>query len=84
MIRYVGSLIGFEIRVKEASNKYLRGLEGKVIDESRNTIVIKSGSKYKRIPKKGAIFIIRINDEFVEVIGDKLIGDVSRRWIKIG
>ncbi|MEM4336730.1 MAG: ribonuclease P protein subunit [Candidatus Woesearchaeota archaeon] len=46
-----GKLIGKEIIIKEAKNKTLIGAEGKVIDETKNTIKILKDKKEKTIIK---------------------------------
>ena len=47
----IGKLIGSFVRIVEAGNKSLLNLEGKVIDETRNTIKIQTKNKLKTIIK---------------------------------
>ncbi|MHC1611089.1 MAG: ribonuclease P protein component 1 [Candidatus Methanospirareceae archaeon] len=68
-------LIGLKIRVDESSNSSLQGLEGRVIDETRNMLVIEDGErKEKKIPKAGNHFIFELDGGVrVRVNGEKLI-----------
>ena len=68
-------LIGLKITVSDSSNPSVRGLEGKVIDESRNMLVIENTQRgEKKIPKAGNRFIFELNrGVHVRVKGDRLI-----------
>lgn len=68
-------LIGLNIKVVDAKNKANVGIEGKIIDETKNTIVVKKDSKKKRLLKnqitieiekkiraKGSLFLGRAED----------------------
>jgi ribonuclease P protein subunit POP4 len=43
--------IGLDIRISKSHNKELVGMKGKIIDETRNTLVLRRGSKTVCIPK---------------------------------
>jgi RNase P/RNase MRP subunit p29 len=45
-------LIGSRIRVNKSSNKQLEGMTGEVIDETRNTLTIKTKKGTKRLIRK--------------------------------
>jgi len=47
-------LIGLDVRVSDSSGKIL--LEGRVIDETRNMLVIEKEDSEKKIPKEGNFF----------------------------
>ncbi len=47
-------LIGLDVLVVDASNQYLVGINGKIIDETRNTVVIQTRNGLKQVGKKGA------------------------------
>jgi len=54
-------LIGLRITVVESSNSNLLGLEGTVVDETRNMLVIEDKRKnLKKIPKVRNRFIFRL------------------------
>ena len=62
MVRaWKGELIGSYVKVVDSKNKTLVGLEGKVIDETKNTITLEDG---KKIIKSHVIF--EVDGEIVE------------------
>ncbi len=44
-------LIGLDARVSKSLNKQLIGLRGRIIDETRNTLMLKQGPRQIIIPK---------------------------------
>lgn len=67
-------LIGLKCRVVDARNHDLVGVAGKIIDETRNTLLLKKGDREKRIPKDGAVFLIALPDGEVKIKGSLLVG----------
>ena len=68
-------IIGLDTRVSGGTNKQLVGFEGKIIDESRNTLTIFDGKCKRIVPKDVAILRIRLPDgAWVEVNGKRLVG----------
>ncbi len=68
-------LIGLEIRVSESANPSQKGLSGKVIDETYNTIRLetKEGEE-KTVIKRNCVFIFTLpNKTKVEVDGKVLV-----------
>ena len=62
--------IGAKIKVIRASNKSLEGMEGSVVDETKNTLKIKNiNEEEKTVPKSGAVFLI--NNQ--EIKGDEIL-----------
>lgn len=51
--------IGNNIKIINSKNKTLIGLEGKIIDETKNTITIKTQKGNKKILKNQVEFIIK-------------------------
>lgn len=66
-------LIGLTARIVSSSSKELLGLDGKIIDETKNTIVIESNEKIRKIPKKGKIFEVTFKDEKIKIKGDHIL-----------
>lgn len=67
-------LIGLLIEVVESSNKFLTGLSGTVVDETRQTLTIKTGKGEKKIPKDVCVFVFRLPDgKKVKVNGELLV-----------
>lgn len=65
-------LIGLDVKVAEATDPSQRGLQGRVVDETRNTLLIEVGGREFRIPKKGSVFVFHL-DEDVLIEGDRLL-----------
>ncbi len=47
--------IGIRVRIDECTDPSLRGVEGVVVDETKNMMVIESG-KIRKVPKNIAVF----------------------------
>ncbi|VVB76560.1 Ribonuclease P protein component 1 [Candidatus Tiddalikarchaeum anstoanum] len=45
-------------------------IEGVIMDESKNTIIIRHEKKDKRVPKKGHEFVLKLTDGTFKVNGD--------------
>ncbi|RLI24111.1 MAG: ribonuclease P protein subunit [Candidatus Hecatellales archaeon] len=82
-------LIGLEARVAGSSHKGYVGISGRVVDETRNMLVILSQNGFKKIPKKTSTFHFKLPDgSLVEVEGWKIVGRPedrvkkapTRRW----
>ena len=62
--------IGLELKVMESKNSSLKGISGIVIDETKNTIVVrKEDGESVRIPKEICKFMFRLPS------GDKVLVD---------
>lgn len=66
-------LIGLEVKINESSNKSQIGIKGKVVDETKNLLIIKTTKNIKKIQKKGAVFIFDLKNKKVKVNGDKIV-----------
>jgi ribonuclease P protein subunit POP4 len=81
-------LIGLDVRVVGDSNPCNISISGRVIDESRNTLVIREDGAVKRIAKQDALFLFKLPRGEVEVKGSALVGrpedrvkrKLRRRW----
>ena len=72
-------LIGLEAEVITSNNKDLLGLKGKVVDETRNLIVLATEKGEKKILKKEVTLKIKINEEEIQVDGNVLVGKPEER-----
>jgi ribonuclease P protein subunit POP4 len=73
-------LIGLEVKIMESSNPNYLNLTGKVVDETKNTLIIEIAQKEKRIPKRNSIFQFRLqNNKAVEIQGTLLVGRPEER-----
>ncbi len=78
-------LIGLEARVVGSSDPTLLGVCGKIIDETRNVLVVEQVGKNKIISKSSSTFLITLpGGAGITVEGKKLIGrpDVRVRRIR--
>jgi ribonuclease P protein subunit POP4 len=73
-------LIGLDVLVVEASNPALVGLGGRIIDETRNTLVIRGGEGLKRVQKHCTRFRVTLPDGIlVEIDGSVLVMAPEKR-----
>ena len=82
-------LIGLNAKVVRSSHPGYMGIEGRVVDETRNTILILHKNKKKIIIKNTSVFDFTMQDgTIVEIDGKAIIGRpedrikkrVRRRW----
>ena len=75
--------VGLTTKITHSSEKSMEGIEGKILDETRNTFSIQlSPMKSIVVPKSISTFLFYIGSE-VAVEGKKLIGDSSSRISKL-
>lgn len=51
-----GLWLGLRAKVVRSACKAVEGLEGKVIDETRHSVLLDTGDGRKRVPKKNTLF----------------------------
>jgi ribonuclease P protein subunit POP4 len=82
-------LIGTGARVSKSTHIGYVGLSGRIVDETRNTLIILDGLQRKTIPKNSAVFRLSFHDgTIVEVDGrlltgrpeDRLKKNIRRLW----
>jgi len=79
----IGSeLIGLILEVTRAKNKSLIGLKGRVVDETKNTLVIRTNHKEKKILKNQVILKIPVKNQMYEIDGKLLVGRSEQRLKK--
>ncbi len=79
-------LVGLEVMVKEHTCEGLKGLSGKVVDETMNTLVIRGADgRLRRVPKEGGVFLFKLDEHHtVEVRGDSIVGRPEDRLKRYG
>ncbi|MBI2499268.1 ribonuclease P protein subunit [Candidatus Woesearchaeota archaeon] len=77
MIRH--ELIGSIIRVINSKNTDLENVEGKVIDETKNIVVIDTKKGIKKIIKNQVKMEINLKGKKVEIDGKELVGRPEER-----
>ena len=65
-------LIGLDVCECESSDNSKKNIKGKVIDETKNTIVILVGKEEKVLPKKECVFEFNIGEK-VSIDGNEII-----------
>lgn len=76
-------LIGLKVKVKSSTCKSYLGIEGEVIDETRNMLYIRMGGGVKAVPKAVCSFLFTLDDGIrVEVDGLKLVGRPEDRLVR--
>ncbi|MEM2936743.1 MAG: ribonuclease P protein component 1 [Candidatus Bathyarchaeia archaeon] len=82
-------LIGLHAKVAKSLHADYLGIKGKVIDETKKTLVILHGNERKTVTKDAAIFHFTMpNGTIVEIDGKAIVGrpedrvkrQVRRRW----
>ena len=65
-------LIGSYAEIVDSTNTSNIGIKGKIIDETKNTIIIKQKDKQKRLFKKNITLMIKIKDKKYKIKGELL------------
>ena len=76
-------LIGSMIEVTQSKNNSLIGLKGKVIDETKNTLILESKNKIKKIIKSHIKFKMKVENKIVEINGKLLVSRPEDRIKKV-
>lgn len=75
-------LIGLNVEIVEAKNKSLIGLKGKIIDETKNLLLIQSDKGVKKVLKDQVTMNIQMKDKKVQLEGKLLVGKPEDRLKK--
>ena len=73
-------LIGLEVVVSASLNPLSTGIQGKVIDETQQTLTIQTKKGNKKILKRTSTFVFKVNDKKVEVKGSVI---EKRPWERL-
>lgn len=74
--------IGKELEVIEADNPSLVGIKGKVIDETKNMLIIEKNNETKKLVKKQVTIKIKIEEKEIIIKGETLQGRPEERLKK--
>ena len=73
-------LIGLNVKIAAARDPNMRGIKGKIINESRNMLTIVDGGRKRLIPKAIATFRFKLKDgTLVDVDGARLVARPENR-----
>ncbi len=76
-------LIGLPVEVVGAANPAQQGIAGRIVDETRNTLVIETPRGRKRVGKARATFRIPLpGGTVVDVSGSALVSQPEKRLTK--
>lgn len=68
-------LIGLQVSIIQSSHTGYVGIRGKVLDETKNTLLISDGVKRRRVPKGLSVFCFTLPDKsVVEIEGYTILG----------
>lgn len=67
-------LIGLDVEVVAADNKSLKGTKGKIVDETKETVIVEEKGKLKRLIKKQVTLKLAVNKEEILIDGRILVG----------
>ena len=73
-------LIGLEAKVSGSTNPNQIGINGTIVDETKNMLIIYSEGSLKKVQKKGAAFNLLLPDETqIRVDGSVLVMQPEKR-----
>ena len=72
-------IIGLNVHIIAAKNKTLKAIEGKIVDETKNTIIIETNKGIKKVLKKDVTLDVRTKKGSVKLSGEDLLGRPEER-----
>ena len=73
-------LIGLDVQVARAKDRNILHTKGRIVNETRNTLVVASHGKERLIPKGIAVFRFKLQDgTVVDVDGSRLVARPENR-----
>jgi len=66
-------LIGLKVSIADSKNPSQKGLKGKIINETRNTLVIETDRGKKTLVKEQCVFVFELDEGKVKVNGRILL-----------
>ncbi|MBI4399841.1 ribonuclease P protein subunit [Candidatus Micrarchaeota archaeon] len=80
----IHELIGLRVTIINSSCKNYIGIQGTIVDETKNTFVIETDNKTKIIPKKSSVFRFMLhNREHADIWGKVLTHAPEERIKKL-
>jgi ribonuclease P protein subunit POP4 len=72
-------LIGLKVKIVDSKNKSNIGIQGKIIDETKHTIMIESKDEKKRLFKNNITIDVHVDKKIVRINGKLLSGRPKER-----
>ena len=69
----LAELIGLKAKIIKCNDRNKEGIEGKVIDETKNTLVLDTKKGIKRIAKNRAVFKFYVGNKSFTVKGEEIL-----------
>jgi ribonuclease P protein subunit POP4 len=80
----IHEFIGLNVEVVRCTDRKMNGLRGRVVDETKNTLVLESGGRERIIPKNACVFRFTLpGGEKVDVDGGLVSVDPVERAKKL-
>ncbi len=64
--------IGLEVRVSKSLDVNRRALSGTVVNETKNTLIVRTARGLRKVPKKGSVFVFRVGRKNFTVDGEEI------------
>lgn len=77
------SLVGNHIRIVDSANKDQVGIEGRVVDETKNMFRLLCGNREVKLLKKDITFVTNVEGKTLKIEGELLSTDLVSRIKKI-
>ncbi|MDD5651570.1 MAG: ribonuclease P protein subunit [Candidatus Nanoarchaeia archaeon] len=75
-------LIGLHIMILDSNNKNLIGMQGKIVDETKNMFTIKTNEGEKKLIKNNIKFEVITKEGIMKIEGKKIVGRPEDRLKK--
>ncbi|MEM5798377.1 MAG: ribonuclease P protein subunit [Candidatus Aenigmatarchaeota archaeon] len=79
--------IGMSIKVVESTNPQWVGIEGRIVDETKNMFSIDAKGKIIKIPKENCVFEFKVGKRWIKINGKVLLirpeDRIKKRFLKI-
>jgi len=72
-------LIGLQCNVAQSSNPSQEGLKGKIVDETKSSIVLETKNGRKRLLKRNIVLDLKVQDKVIRIKGLLLEGRPEER-----
>ena len=72
-------LIGINVEITDSKNKANIGVKGRIVDETKNTLVIEEKGAKKRVFKNNIVLKLKFDKKTVEVKGELFSGRPKER-----
>ena len=66
-------LIGLDAKVQQSTDPNKKAVKGRIVDETRNTLLLETAKGEKKLPKKEVTLTLSIGKEKVDVEGKGII-----------